>query len=159
MSERGATMVSDEDIIEALQSLLRDSNPNFQFNSIGAVVHHLQSKLGFDLTHKVDFTLNQIQLLYRSHPPPHIQQQQHPPKPHFVLNQIPVPQVTSSQLTPDFRPSPTNCWDQLPVEPAVASEKSRGLHELCCFLYIYYCTCGISKGRGILSFCCILFVD
>lgn len=96
MSERGATMVSDQDIAEALQSLLRESRPNFQFSSLGAVVHQLESKLGFDLTHKVDFIRNQIQFLYGSHLP-------HTSNPHFVLNQNPVvPQPAPSQLPPTF---------------------------------------------------------
>ncbi|XP_047333620.1 uncharacterized protein LOC124937403 isoform X2 [Impatiens glandulifera] len=93
-------MVSDQDITEALHSLLRDSNPNFQFNSLDAIVHHMESNLGFDLTHKLDFILSQIQLFVRSHPPPHIQQQQQQQQ---HLNQNPLdPHLTSSQLTPTF---------------------------------------------------------
>ncbi|CAL5405440.1 unnamed protein product [Camellia sinensis] len=127
MSERGATMVSDQDIAEALESLLRETNPSSPITSLNGVVQQLESKLGLDLSHKVDFIRTQIQFLFRSHPPPpppppqqqqpHLhhhhhhhhhqqqqqqQQQQPPPKDHFLLHQNPNFHAAPSQLPPNF---------------------------------------------------------
>lgn len=73
MSERGTTMVSDEDIARALESLFREPNPNPNPTFI-AIVQQLQSKLGYDLAHKVDFIRAQIQHLFNRH------QHQHQPQ-------------------------------------------------------------------------------
>ncbi|CDP13762.1 unnamed protein product [Coffea canephora] len=83
-SERGGgrMVVSDRDIAEALDALLRESNPNsLPFNSINGIVQHLESKLGLNLSHKIDFIRSQIQLYFQ--PPP----QHH--KDHFTLHQNP----------------------------------------------------------------------
>ncbi|THG08385.1 hypothetical protein TEA_012758 [Camellia sinensis var. sinensis] len=65
--------VSDQDTAEALESLLRQTNPNSTtFTSFNSIVHHLESKLGLDLTSKLDFIQNQI-------PPP-------PPPPPISLS-------------------------------------------------------------------------
>ncbi|XP_031375848.1 uncharacterized protein LOC116190303 [Punica granatum] len=109
-------MATDQEISQALHSLLRDSyssssssssaNPNkppaaAPFTSFADVVQQLESRLGLDLTHKVDFIRSQIQLLFRPQPqpqaPPQLQQQQPPYPPllhrndhqHFGLQQSP----------------------------------------------------------------------
>uniref|UniRef100_A0A7N0ZXW6 DM2 domain-containing protein n=1 Tax=Kalanchoe fedtschenkoi TaxID=63787 RepID=A0A7N0ZXW6_KALFE len=74
-------MATDHEIAQALETLLRDPNPNL-FSSLNAVVQHLESRLGHDLSHKFDFIRTQIhQALLRSQQPrhhPHPQQQQQP---------------------------------------------------------------------------------
>ncbi|KAK9268509.1 hypothetical protein L1049_000262 [Liquidambar formosana] len=100
-------MATDQEIAQALQTLLRETNPN-AFTSLNAVVQQLQSKLGFDLTHKVDFIRNQIQLLFRPHhhhPPPQ-PPQHHPHKDHFALQQnpnFPTHHPSSSPFPPQFQ--------------------------------------------------------
>ncbi|XP_004500124.1 uncharacterized protein [Cicer arietinum] len=119
-------MVTEEEISEAIHSLFRESNPRTRtFTTLNQVVQELQSKLGHDLTHKLDFITSQINLLFASQqPPPQLphrqlqppqQQQQQPPpqqllfppKDHFALHQNPnshsVP-VTSAS----FHTLPTN---------------------------------------------------
>ncbi|OIV92004.1 hypothetical protein TanjilG_07743 [Lupinus angustifolius] len=110
-------MVTDEEICEALKSVLRESNPR-TFTNLNQLLQVLQSKLGgHDLTHKLDFITHQIHLLFGSQQPqqpppppsppllpqrqflhPHQpQQQQQPPhKDHFALYQ-----------NPNFQTSPT----------------------------------------------------
>lgn len=107
-------MVSDQDIAEALESLLRESNPNNNtLNSLNGVVQQLESKLGLNLSHKVDFIRNQIHFLFRLPPPqqlpfhhnrPQPQQQLLPQQEHLALHQNPNfhPAVSSSQLPPNF---------------------------------------------------------
>ncbi|KAL6999183.1 hypothetical protein U1Q18_000343 [Sarracenia purpurea var. burkii] len=112
MSERGATMVSDQDIAQALNSLLRETNPSSILTSLNGVVQQLESKLGLDLTHKIDFIRNQIHLFLRPPPPsppqpPHFQQNHHhqhqnPPKDHFVLHQNANFHAVPSQLPPNY---------------------------------------------------------
>lgn len=83
-SERsgGRMVLSDRDIAEALDALFRESNPNnLPFNSINAIVQHLESKLGLNLSHKIDFIRSQIQLYFQPPPQPH--------KDHFTLHQNP----------------------------------------------------------------------
>ncbi|KAK7316810.1 hypothetical protein RJT34_00538 [Clitoria ternatea] len=81
-------MVSEEEISEAVQSLLRESNPRSRsFTTLNQVVQELQAKLGHDLTHKLDFITAQINLLYTSQQ--HQQQHQQPPKDHFAPPQNP----------------------------------------------------------------------
>ncbi|PSR96259.1 Upstream activation factor subunit spp27 like [Actinidia chinensis var. chinensis] len=106
MSERGPTMVSDQDIAQALDSLLRQTNPNTTLNSLNDVVQHLESKTGLDLTHKVDFIRTQIHLLLRPPPPsqpPHhqhhsIHQPTHP-NDRFALHQNPNFHSPPAQLS------------------------------------------------------------
>ncbi|PSR85279.1 Upstream activation factor subunit spp27 like [Actinidia chinensis var. chinensis] len=103
MGERGPTMVvSDQDIAQALESLLRETNPSITLTSLNGVVQQLQSKLGFDLTHKVDFIRNQIHLLLlRSTPqPPHFHH--HQQKDHFALHQNPNFQPVPPQFPLNF---------------------------------------------------------
>ncbi|XP_057529044.1 uncharacterized protein LOC130807738 [Amaranthus tricolor] len=62
-------MVSDQQIAEALQSLIWQTNPN-SFTSLNQVILQLQSNLGFDLSNKIDFIRAHISLLFNSQPPP-----------------------------------------------------------------------------------------
>ncbi|XP_074310869.1 uncharacterized protein LOC141646804 [Silene latifolia] len=78
-------MASDQLIAEGLQSLFRETNPN-SFNSLNQVVLHLQSKLGFDLSNKIDFIRSQINLLFAPPPPPPPQPQPQQP----LLQQLPI---------------------------------------------------------------------
>lgn len=140
MSERGATMVSDQEIADALESLLRQTNPNTNLTSLNGVVQHLQSKLGLDLTHKLDFIRAQIHYLLR--PPP--------PKDHFAPHQSPNFHPLPSHQNPNFNPhhpppvakSEAYVTDvasaadpQLPKESAQSGKKRRGgpggLNKLC----------------------------
>ncbi|KAM7504244.1 hypothetical protein LguiB_003148 [Lonicera macranthoides] len=94
-------MVSDQDIAEALESLLRETNPNVTFTSLNAVVHHLESRLGLALNHKVDFIRTQIHYLLRPPQPPF--HHHPPPKDYFTTHpQNPNFHPTSSQLPPNF---------------------------------------------------------
>ncbi|CAL5390353.1 unnamed protein product [Camellia sinensis] len=152
MSERETTMVSDQDIAEALESLLRQTNPSSTaFTSFNSVVHHLESKLGLDLTPKLDFIQNQIHLLLlRSHPPPPpLHHHQPPPKTHFLLHQNPnfrqPPLFAADEL--GFRPPPSTktepsapaTTDAAPIEsPKESSQTGKkrrggpgGLNKLC----------------------------
>ncbi|KAL5077425.1 hypothetical protein RYX36_016409 [Vicia faba] len=78
-------VVSDEEVSEAIHSLFRETNPRTRtFTTLNQVVQELQSKLGHDLTHKLDFITSQINLLFASQqPPPRIphRQLQHPQQP------------------------------------------------------------------------------
>lgn len=106
-------MVTDQELSQAIQCLLRDSasaaNPS-AFSSLNAVVQELETKLGLDLSHKVDFIHAQIQFLLRSHPlhPQHHHRHHQPPPP----QPPPPPQKDLFTLhqTPNFQsaPSPTS---------------------------------------------------
>ncbi|KAG5002048.1 hypothetical protein AAZX31_08G312700 [Glycine max] len=118
-------MVTEEEISEAVQSLLRESNPS-RFTTLNQVVEELQAKLGHDLTHKIDFITAQINLLFGSRQPqqppqnPHRQLQQ--PKDHFA----PPP-------NPNFHSAPVSVGFQLQnfsssnavVAAATAADASR----------------------------------
>ncbi|XP_052177793.1 uncharacterized protein LOC127791786 [Diospyros lotus] len=102
-------MVSDEDIAKAVESLIRDTNPNSTpFTSLNAVVLHLQSQLGLDLSHKLDFIRNHIHLLLRSPPPP-------PPQP-----AAPLPQNPNFHASPHL-PAPPAAPPATKREPAAAA--------------------------------------
>ncbi|XP_059666484.1 formin-like protein 18 [Cornus florida] len=131
MNERGATMVSDQDIAEALESLLREANPNTTLTSLNGVVQQLESKLGLVLTHKVDFIRNQIQLLLRPQPTPppppqhhhlHHHLHPHPSKDHFALQQNPNFHAASSQLPPNFALQRPDEFGFRPPQPQVVSK-------------------------------------
>ncbi|GMH24380.1 hypothetical protein Nepgr_026223 [Nepenthes gracilis] len=77
-------------------TLFLETNPN-SFTSIIDVVHRLQTKLGFDLSHKLDFIRAQISLIFNSPPPPP------PPLPRPPLNpQILVFRGDAAQVPSDF---------------------------------------------------------
>ncbi|XP_058788095.1 uncharacterized protein LOC131662347 [Vicia villosa] len=87
-------VVSDEEVSEAIHSLFRETNPRTRtFTTLNQVVHELQSKLGHDLTHKLDFITSQINLLFASQQPPpqvpcrQLQHPQQPPPPQQQLQQ------------------------------------------------------------------------
>lgn len=105
-------MVTDQEISQAVQSLFRDSNPRRTFSTLNEVVQELQAKLGVDLTNKLDFITNQINLLFGSHPPrpppkqqpSPLPQQQNPqlqplPKDHFALRQNPNFETAPAPVT------------------------------------------------------------
>ncbi|THG08386.1 hypothetical protein TEA_012759 [Camellia sinensis var. sinensis] len=118
MRQRETTMVSDQDIAEALECLLRQTNPSSTtFTSFNSVVHHLESKLGLDLTSKLDFIQNQIHLLLlRSHPPP-------PPLP--LQKPISPPPKPYFPPTPAFRRRPNPPPPLLLTPPLPNPPKSR----------------------------------
>ncbi|GFP96462.1 upstream activation factor subunit uaf30 [Phtheirospermum japonicum] len=70
-------MVSDQEIAQGVETVLRQSDPN-AVTSLNCVVQQLEAKLGLDLTHKADFIRDQITFLLRSHPVP---KDQLPPQP------------------------------------------------------------------------------
>lgn len=104
-------MVTDQEISQALQTLIREASVNGGgVTSLKGVVKELESKLGYDLSHKADFIGAQIQLLFRSHPT-QPQQQQH----HHHHQQQQQQQQQQAQLNdrftphqnPNFQPSPS----------------------------------------------------
>lgn len=98
-------MVTDQDIAESVETLLREANPNFTaYTSLHDVVQQLESKLGFNLSHKIDFIRSHIQYLLR--PPPQLLHPQ-PHKDHFALQQHPI-----------FHPSPAPPRTSFGVRPA-----------------------------------------
>lgn len=106
MSERGppqppaAMVVSEQQIAEALESLLRESRAFASFND---VVQQLESKLGVSLTHRVDFIRNQIQHLLRLQAQHQNFIPHHHPQDHFALHQTPNFQPpTAPHPTPNF---------------------------------------------------------
>ncbi|KAA8523602.1 hypothetical protein F0562_010025 [Nyssa sinensis] len=120
-------MVSDQDIAAALESLVREASPNTTLND---VVQQLESKLGLDLTHKVDFIRAQIHFLLRSEPPhlpqpqpppqqpqPQPQLHHHPSKDKFSLHQNPNYQVAPSELPPNFALHRTDEFGFRPPQP------------------------------------------
>ncbi|KAK3032460.1 hypothetical protein RJ639_037273 [Escallonia herrerae] len=96
-------MASDQEIVEALHSLLRESNPNTTFTSLNDVVQQLGSKLGLDLTHRADFIRLQIHSFLRPQPQqPPLRRHQHPPIDPSVLQPNPNFRPATSQQPPNF---------------------------------------------------------
>ncbi|KAK9084701.1 hypothetical protein Sjap_025112 [Stephania japonica] len=96
-------MVSDQEIANGVESLLRQANPN-AVTTINGVVQQLEAKLGLDLSHKAGFIRDQIDLLLRHHharppPPPPPTTTTHKDNHHFVY-QFQNPQF--QQLPPRF---------------------------------------------------------
>jgi len=85
--------VTEEEICSAIHSLFTETNPRTRtFTTLNQVVSELQSKLGgYDLTHKIDFITEQINLLFAAS----AQQQQHVQQ---QLQQPPPPQQQQPQL-------------------------------------------------------------
>lgn len=103
MSERGSAqppppagmVVTEQQIAEALESCLQDPNA---FNSLNDVVQQLESKLGVNLSHRIDFISAQIRHLYRLPPIPQNyapHHHHHHQQDHFALHQ-----------SPNFQPAP-----------------------------------------------------
>ncbi|XP_047973552.1 uncharacterized protein LOC125216001 isoform X1 [Salvia hispanica] len=109
MSERGPAAappagmaVTDHQIAQALDCLLRETNA---LTTITAVVEQLQSKLGVNLLHKIDFIRSQIHHFHLLHSNfmPHFQH----PKDHFSIHQNPnFPPNFSAAQGYAFRPPP-----------------------------------------------------
>ncbi|KAL7143114.1 hypothetical protein ABFS83_08G169100 [Erythranthe nasuta] len=103
--------VTEQQLAEALESVLRDGSN--AFTSVHGVVQQLESKLGVNLSNKIDFIHSQIHrfLLLRSQPQNFIpQHHHHQQKDHFALHQ-----------NPNFLPSnsphlPPNFTGHLPAE-------------------------------------------
>ncbi|XP_058218839.1 uncharacterized protein LOC131329622 [Rhododendron vialii] len=116
-------MVSDQDIVQAIDSLLRETNPVTTLTSLNGVVHQLESNLGLDLTHKLDFIRNQIHLLLLQSPPqpPHFH---HPQKDHFALHQNPNFHATPSQLPLNYTVRGVDASAAAVGTPAESPEKS-----------------------------------
>ncbi|CAL1389387.1 unnamed protein product [Linum trigynum] len=125
--------MSEREISQALHSLLHDySTSQYQssvagpLTSMNVVVHHLQSKLGVDLSPKLDFIRSQLQQFFFQQPHPpllHQQQQQpfppslpsykdsyapHQPSPNFLLScrYPPTHQIPNFLLSSGYPPSP-----------------------------------------------------
>ncbi|KAL3821088.1 hypothetical protein ACJIZ3_006993 [Penstemon smallii] len=108
MNERGAApaagmmAVTEQQIAEALESLLREANV---FTSLNGVVQQLESKLGVNLGHKIDFIRSQIHhfLLLQSQAQSFIPHQHQLQRNHFALHQNPnFNPVPSPHLPPNF---------------------------------------------------------
>ncbi|CAI9088301.1 OLC1v1022601C3 [Oldenlandia corymbosa var. corymbosa] len=85
----GRMGVTDQDIAEALSTLLREQNPhNPAIGTLNGIVRHLESKLGLNLSHKIDFIRSQIHLYFQPPPPQPVVTHQLP-KDHFVLHHNP----------------------------------------------------------------------
>ncbi|KAI4320809.1 hypothetical protein MLD38_034254 [Melastoma candidum] len=108
--------VTDQEITIALHSILREeANPNPNsgptVTTFNDVFRQLQSKLGVDLFHKLDFIRSQIQLLLRfpaaqPRPPPQAHPSVHvpPTKDHFVFHS---PHAYPPHHLSNFHPSPS----------------------------------------------------
>ncbi|KAK4439738.1 Upstream activation factor subunit UAF30 [Sesamum alatum] len=106
MSDRGAAAappaaaaagqaVTEQQIAEALEALLRDANA---FTSLNGVVQQLESKLGVNLSHRVDFIRTQIQHFLR------LQAQHH----NFMSHHHHQQGNFALQQTPNFHPMPSS---------------------------------------------------
>ncbi|XP_047939787.1 uncharacterized protein LOC125187275 [Salvia hispanica] len=76
-------MVTDQEIAQAVETVLRQSDPN-AVTSLNGVVQRLEAKLGLSLAHKAEFIRDQITFLLRSNPVP---KDQLPPQPHYLIPQ------------------------------------------------------------------------
>ncbi|XP_022893712.1 uncharacterized protein LOC111408142 [Olea europaea var. sylvestris] len=135
-------MVSDQEIAECLETLLRQSNPG-SLTSLNGIVQQLEAELGLDLSHKAGFIREQITSLHRSHPlpkdhfapqfpnvphsrhvQPHHHQHNHSPPP------LPLqPQVQYNQPLPeggDDAPNLSANASEMPKASTLAGTKRRG---------------------------------
>ncbi|KAK9935904.1 hypothetical protein M0R45_012777 [Rubus argutus] len=103
-------MVSDQEIAEGVETVLRQSGPN-DVTSVNGVVQQLEAKLGLDLSHKAGFIRDQINFLLRPFPQP-----QPPPKDHFALHPNPTPTTTTLNSLPQLS-FPNNFLPILPSTP------------------------------------------
>ncbi|KAL9236252.1 hypothetical protein vseg_010945 [Gypsophila vaccaria] len=94
-------MVSEQEIAEGIEALLRETNPK-SFTSLNDILIHLQSKFGYDLSHKLDFIRSHLNLLFSPPPPP-------PPPSPSAPSQLPLSSSSSSSpalLNPISIPNP-----------------------------------------------------
>lgn len=108
----GETMVSDQEIAQGVESVLRQADPN-SVTTLGGVIQQLEAKLGQNLSNKAGFIRDQINVLIQSHsqqqpqqPLPQPQQLHHhlpTPKDHFALRNHPqFPSTHHQQFHPHF---------------------------------------------------------
>lgn len=134
-------MVTDEELSRAIESLFNDDNPDHNanpnpraFTTLNGVVQELESKLGLDLSHKVDFIRVQIQLLFRSYIPT-------PPQPlprdYFALHQNPNFHPGPSPVSSAFQSFSAQPVPQQPVkpEPAAAVAEAPTVRFVSLFLF------------------------
>ncbi|WOG99664.1 hypothetical protein DCAR_0519018 [Daucus carota subsp. sativus] len=106
----------EQEIARGVESVLSAASPNL--SSLQDVVEQVESKLGFQVSHKIDFIRTHIHYLLR--PPPQPQPQHLYHKDHFALEQLPIPRPLAQQhttLPPDHLPFS----QQLQFEPYAAS--------------------------------------
>uniref|UniRef100_A0A7N2M8N6 DM2 domain-containing protein n=1 Tax=Quercus lobata TaxID=97700 RepID=A0A7N2M8N6_QUELO len=153
-------MVTDQEISEAIESLFNnnvkeegDENDN-SLSSLNGVVRKLESKLGVDLSHKLDFIRAQIHFLFQPQqqqqhhqqqyqqrlPHQHHQQQQQQhqhqqPKDHFALHQNPNyhPAPPSSSAFQIFSaPPPQNHAEVAVAQPPPLAVSFGKLSKMLC---------------------------
>ncbi|KAL1537269.1 hypothetical protein AAHA92_29802 [Salvia divinorum] len=136
-------MVSDQEIAQAVETVLRHSDPN-AVTSLNGVVQRLEAKLGLSLAHKSDFIRDQITFLLRSHPvpkeqlpPPQPHPHYHPfqQPPHFALHHQTDPAYTQLQQPPPKEENAAANASETPKGRAPAGTKRKGgpggLNKLC----------------------------
>ncbi|EXB81082.1 Upstream activation factor subunit spp27 [Morus notabilis] len=117
--EEEDAMVTDQEISQALQTLIREASvTGGGVTTLNGVVQQLESKLGYDLSHKADFIGSQIQLIgpqiqliFRSHTTQPQRQQQHHHQQQAQLNDRFAP-----HQNPNFQPSPS-AFQTFPFQP------------------------------------------
>lgn len=112
----GMVSREEQEIARGVESVLSAASPNL--SSLQDVVEQVESKLGFQVSHKIDFIRTHIHYLLR--PPPQPQPQHLYHKDHFALEQLPIPRPLAQQhttLPPDHLPFS----QQLQFEPYAAS--------------------------------------
>ncbi|KAF6144993.1 hypothetical protein GIB67_013344 [Kingdonia uniflora] len=87
-------MVSDQEIANGVENILRQTYPN-AVNSINGVIQQLEAKLGLDLSHKSNFIRAHIDTLLHTRPPP-------PPIDYFALQNHPQFQNPNPQFAHNF---------------------------------------------------------
>ncbi|WCJ28130.1 SWIB complex BAF60b domain-containing protein [Euphorbia peplus] len=134
-------MVSDEELSNVIESVVLELIPHsHHLISLESLLHELQSKLGFDLSHKTDFILHHINLIRRRHSQPHLPIRPHPSSllhhqltpndpftlqhhpqfpPHFALHHHVFPQDLNFRQ-PQPLPSPQKKQQQPQPPPSVS---------------------------------------
>uniref|UniRef100_A0A803QUV6 DEK-C domain-containing protein n=1 Tax=Cannabis sativa TaxID=3483 RepID=A0A803QUV6_CANSA len=104
-------MVTDQEISQALQTLIQESSNNSGINSLNDLVQELEKKLGQDLSHKADFIRNQIHFIFRAHPTAPQQHQQPQPQHQSQSQPHPPPPQLNDRFAPhqnpNFHPTPS----------------------------------------------------
>lgn len=120
-------MVSDQEIAEGVERVLRQSDPN-AVTSLNSVVQQLEAKLGLSLAHKADFIRDQITFLLRSHPVPKDQLPSQPQPQYHIPQPFHQPHFALQQQTNPAYPSPPSqplqAQVQHPQPPRVKQENA-----------------------------------